>query len=182
MKHAILLRATLLALLIALVPASALAFNHYSVDAEALKALEQTDTFDVRITKKVVADGVGSDSNNRDMLTLTVENASPYTLREVYVQVLCHDAEGHAQELQREGGLSLITTQDPRSMFVGKFFDLAVAPGDSTQLNIACCHSNFTGVRALVAQVVTDEGETLTNPLFAQWQELALGSPTHILD
>ena len=43
----------ILCLVLSLLTLPALAINHYQIDTEALKALEKTDTFDLRITRKV---------------------------------------------------------------------------------------------------------------------------------
>ncbi|MDO4865064.1 MAG: DUF5780 domain-containing protein [Clostridia bacterium] len=171
----------LCALLACALPLSALAFNNYALDVDALKALEQQDPFEVKIVKKTVTDGANSnDFSNPDILTLDVQNGFGKAIAQVSVMVVCYDGENLAQPLQ--GNSNLITVREKRKLYTSTFEDVNAPGGASFQLNIACGHSKFTGARALVAQVVTADGETLTNPIYEQWQELALGSPTHILD
>ncbi len=171
----------LCALLTCALPLSALAFNNYSLDVDALKALEQQDTFEVKIVKKTVTDRANSNNFSiPDILTLDVENGFDKDLAQVSVMVVCYDAENKAQPLQ--GNSNVLTVRQKRKLYSSTFEDVNAPGGASFQLNIACSHSMFTGARALVAQVVTADGETFTNPIYEQWQELALGSPTHILD
>ena len=171
------------ALVLCLLPVSALAyFNNYPIDVDALKALEQTDEFDVRITKKTITDGASSDFNNPDILTLTIENGSDKALTQVVVLLVCHDADNISMKFQNEGGIYVGSVKSKRVLNTFTFEDLNVAPGAVFQQNIPCTHGNFTGARALVAQYTDSEGDAVTNPLYADWQELALGSPTHILD
>ena len=174
----------LCALLVCALPLSALAFNSYAIDVDALKALEQQDTFEVKIVKKTVTDGANSaDFSIRDILTLDVQNGFGKALAQVSVLVVCYDEENQTKSLRLGNYMSISSGREKRSLYSSTFDDVNAPGGASFQLNIACSHSNnFTGARALVAQVVTADGETLTNPIYEQWQELALGSPTHILD
>ena len=172
-----------LALVICLAPVSVLAyFNSYLIDVDALKALEQTDEFDVRITKKTVTDGANSDFAQPDILSLTVENNSGSTLSQIIVLMVCHDGGNMTVKLQNDNAIYVAGTKSKRVLSTFTFEDLNAAPGAVFQQNIPCTHSNFTGVRTLVVQYTDSEGTAVTNPLYADWQELALGSPTHILD
>ena len=174
----------LCALLACAMPLSALAYNSYAIDVDALKALEQQDTFEVKIVKKTVTDGANSnDFSTPDILTLHVENGFGKALAQVSVLVVCYDGENQTKALQTGGyNITISSGREKRSLYSSTFEDVNAPGGTPFQLNIACSHSNFTGARALVAQVVTADGETLTNPIYEQWQELALGSPTHMLD
>ncbi|MBQ6594223.1 MAG: hypothetical protein IJH78_00990 [Clostridia bacterium] len=180
-KHLKLLALTLVLLLLA---PCALAFNSYTVDAEALKALEQTDTFPVKVVKKTVADGVGSslDLYNRDMLTLTVENASDRTVAGMVLLAVSYDAEGKTVPLENSGLIGIKMGSEKRSLQTITLEELSLAPGGSFAQNIPCDHSRFVGVRVIVAQVTFEDGEAVENPIWEEWQELALGSPTHYLD
>ena len=171
----------LCAALMALLPVAALAaFNNYSLDVEALKAVEATDAFEVRITGKSVTDGAGSDYSNPDILTLNVHNDLAAPVTQITILLVAYDDAGTAQNLH--GGLSSISIGSvKRELTTLSFDDVSIPAGGELPLNIECQHSNFTGVRALVVQAVTADGE-FTNPLYEQWQEVALGSPTHILD
>ena len=171
-----------LTLALCLAPAGALAFNNYALDVDSLKAVEQTDAFGVKITRKVVTDGVSTDSlYNNDMLSFEITNDTEHEIAQLVVLAVCHDAEGKAQPLTNEG-LSMIVGREKRTLQVLTFEPTGAAPGAVVTVSVACDHDGFTGVRALVAQYTTAEGEAVTNPLYEQWQEVALGSPTHILD
>lgn len=183
MKRSLLSRVALLAALACLLAAPALAKNHYAIDTDALKALEKTDTFDVTIVKKTVTDGANSgDLGNPDVLTLTVENRSGAQIASLVVLAVAYDDANTAQDLQGSGLIGISIGEQKRELDTLTLDGLAIGAGQTHQLNIPCDHDNFTGVRTLVAQYVTDAGQTVTNPLYPQWQELALGSPTHILD
>ena len=168
--------------------AHAMPFNSYHVDVDAIKELAGTDTFDVKVVKKVVADDVNTGSimnYNPDMLTLTVE-AGPAvsSLSEVVIMVVCYDEGQMTQSLTGSGIGDIGTGKSKRQFAVLTFSDLDQA-GGTFQVSTKCDHDNFTGAQALVAQYtgMCDGKEVQeTNPLAAQWQELALGSPTHILD
>ena len=174
---------SLLLVLLFLFPAAALAFNHYSLDVDALKAVEQEDTFDVRITRKVVTDDVKTDTiYNRDLLSFEITNGSPYTLSQLTILAVCHDEEGKAATLTGSYGYSLIIGSEKRTLQVLTFEPAGAEPGAVFTVSVACEHAYFSGVRALVAQITAADGQVFTNPLYERWQEVALGSPTHILD
>lgn len=183
MKKTILAAVLLLALLLS--QAALAGFNHYAIDVEALKALEATDTFCCRITKKTVTDGAnqGVNLHNQDILTLTCElEEGTQEVTGMVVLIVCHDAEQKAVALVN-GGLSSISMGDEKRTLQTQVSEgISLTSAVPYQLNIACDHSAFTGARALVAEVTFADGTTLVNPLVEEWQELALGSPTHYLD
>ena len=171
------------------VHASALSFNSYPVDVDAIKALAETDTFEAKVTKKTVSDDVnnsGVAGTNPDMLTLTVETGTELEeLHEAVIMVVCYDEEKMSQSLTGGGIMAVSIGESKRQITVLTFSDLKEKGGSTFQVNTPCYHGGFTGAQALVAQVKGLKGgqETeLTNPIAADWQELALGSPTHILD
>lgn len=193
MKNKTVIRVLALLLLCALLPAAAFAeeeeeyyfFNIYPVDVDALKALEQEDPFELRVTRKVVTDGVSSSMSdgNRDMLSLTVENTSGETVTSVIILAVAYDGDNDSTELKEPGyGIVAYSGRAKRQVSTLIFNDVSIAPGGSTVLNTPCNHRNFTGVRVLVAQYTDEDGEEHTNPLYEEWQELALGSPTIYLD
>ena len=160
---------------------SVFAFNRYAIDVDALKELTKTDTFEVRVTKKTVTDGVTSGFNQpNDMLTLTIENTSGKTVERVKVMIVCYSAENTAAPLA-SSGLPSISSGSEKRQFRLEEFAPENGAGGMFQLNVSCTHSGFTGASALVASY-TCEGEEIVNPLAEEWNELALGSPTHILD
>ena len=176
------MRILALALFLLLVPQFALAgFNHYSVDVDALKALEATDTFDARIIRKTVTDSVGSTLYNDDNLTLTVENSGSLAVTGFVVIMVCYDDEHKAVDISNNG-LQINTGTEKRRLHTSEVEDLHIGPGETYEMNIRCEHSQFTGVRALIAQATFEGGRSRENPLYPEWQELALGSPTHYLD
>ena len=182
MKRSILIRTAILALAFCLLPLSALAFNSYPIDVDAMKALEKTDTFDVIIAKKTVADGANSEWWQPDILTLTVDNNSDASLSQITVMIVCYDEEGLTTELQGQKGISTFTSYKEKRELNVLTFDVSAKAGATFQQNIPCAHSHFSGLRALIVQYVDSDGNAVTNPLYEAWQELALGSPTHILD
>ena len=167
-----------------------LAFNHYSIDVETLKETTKQDTFEVSITKKTVADGVsGGAEGGPDILTLSIDNMSESRVDGIVVMVVCFDDEnkacafeGSSDPYSLDFSITPVGSKEKRELYVYTFDGLNVSPGASFQVTIPCKHNNFTGASALVAQYTTDSGEEVTNPLAEEWQELALGSPTHILD
>jgi len=191
MKNRLFVRMLAVLLLCALLPAASLAdeevflFNKYPVDVDALKALEQEDSFAVRVTKKVVTDDVDSSSKlgNRDMLSLTVENKSEKTISTLVILAVAYDDDKKSSQLQNSdvGGVGY-AGRAKRTISTLSFDTVSIAPGGFTILSTPCRHGYFTGVRVLVAQYTDSEGNTYTNPLYPEWQELALGSPTIILD
>lgn len=172
-----------------LLSSAAFAFNSYWIDVEELKALTKSDPFPLTITKKTVTDHVNSaggptGDGNTDMLTLTVENHTGTVVNELVILVVCYGDDGYSRRLTSSGGLSYSISLGTDARELGgvlTFSDRSDADGSTFQLNIPCSHYNFTGAQAIVAQYTAGD-ETVTNPLAEEWQELALGSPTHILD
>ncbi len=160
-------------------------FNSYPVDVDALKALEEQDAFEARVTKKTVTDRVNASSGtlNRDILSMTVQNDSSVTISGVVILAVAYNEEKYSAELQSSmlNGLGIDGTAK-RTISTLVFDSLAIAPGTAGILTAPCAHYNFTGVRVLVAQYTDAEGRSYTNDLYPEWQELALGSPTIILD
>ncbi len=175
------LMSVLVLILCSFLAMEAFAFNHYAIDVDALKELTAADTFEVKITKKTVVDKVSTDlSSPSDMLTLTVENGSGRKVDSLKVMIVCYDEEHLAAQLASSGLPTLSAGHEKRKFRLEEF---APENGQSTtfQINIPCTHSNFTGASALVASYTSD-GTEIVNPLAEEWNELALGSPTHILD
>ena len=175
----------LLCLVSAVSTATDYSFNRYSVDVDALKALEQQDTFGVRVVKKVVTDRVNSGlrSPTPDMLTLTIQNDSSVTVTGCVILAVAYDENMKAGELQpASSGLASMEGTAKRKISTLVYESLSIAPGTVRIENVPCAHSNFTGVRVIVAQYTDSEGQTYTNELYPEWQELALGSPTIILE
>ena len=182
MNKNVLRRIAALIVCLCLLPAAALAFNNYHLDVDQLKAVEQKDEFPVRITRKLVNDGASGDSyNNRDVLSFEITNNASYEVTQVIVLAVCHDAEGNAQRMT-SSGISLVTMDNEKRALLTLTYDVTIAPGATVTVSNECDHGQFTGVRALVAQVTAADGTAYTNPLYEEWQEVALGSPTHILD
>ena len=162
--------------------APAFGFNHYKIDVDALKELTATDTFELKITKKTVADDVNSSfSEPNDMLTLTLENTSGKKVESLKVMIVCYDAQNAAASLESAGLVSSIGTGSEKRKFALKEFSVDNGQSGTFQVSMPCTHDNFTGASTLVASY-TAEGEEVVNPLAEEWNELALGSPTHILD
>ncbi len=170
-----------LALLLSLLPASSLAFNHYAVDTEEVKAIEKEDAFDVRITRKTVTDKASGDLNNPDVLTFEITNSSPYAISEVVIQAVATSEEGEAVQIKSTGYLSLSMGKEARKLLVLSW-PVSATPGAVFQVMQPCSHSNFTGIRAIVSQYTTADGQVFENPLLPAWREAALGNPTHWLD
>ena len=160
-------------------------FNKYPVDVDAMKALEKQDTFGVRVVKKVVTDRVNTSlrAANPDMLSLTIQNDSSVTVSECVILAVAYDENMMSAELQPEAQISLsLNGTAKRKISTFMMNSLKIAPGATLIKNIACNHSRFTGVRVIVAQYTDSEGQIYTNELYPEWQELALGSPTIILE
>ncbi len=170
--------------LISAVSADQYSFNSYPVDVDAMKALEQQDTFGVRVVKKVVTDHVNSSlrSANPDMLSLTIQNDSSVTVTECVILAVAYDQDRMSADLQPSSQLIAMNGTAKRTISTFPLDKLDIAPGTMLIKNIACHHSGFTGVRVIVAQYTDSEGQIYTNELYPEWQELALGSPTIILE
>ncbi len=182
MKHKIRKILAAAIILCLLFPSAVQAFNSYQIDVEEVKNLSKSSSFPLVITKKTVTDGVNSDRANPDMLTLTIQNGTGAEINKIVVMVVCYDEEGKAKPLYGTGGLSAISMgTEKRELSVLTFDKLSAADGAEFQVNIGCCHANYTGAQALVAQYTSGE-EEVTNPEYEAWQESALGNPTHILD
>ena len=173
----------ILCLVLSLLTLPALAINHYQIDTEALKALEKSDTFDLRITRKVITDGANSaDIRNQDILSFELSSSSDANITSIVITCAAHDENGAAQQLMN-GGLSAIRMgTEARRLTDISFTTKEASPGAVFTLSQPCDHSQFTGVRAIVREYTTDSGIVVVNPLFEAWQEEALGRPTHILD
>lgn len=157
------------------------AFNHYQIDVDALKELTGTDTFEVKITKKTVTDDVNKTFGEQpDMLTLTMANDTGKTIESLKVMIVAYDAENKAVELESSLSVDMASGCEKRE-FALKEFAPDNGAASTISLNLPCTHDNFTGAQALVASYTAD-GEEVMNPLAEEWNELALGSPTHILD
>lgn len=178
-----LFNALALLLVFSLLPASSLAFNHYAVDAEAVKAIEKEDPFDVRITRKTVADNISTEPGNPDMLTFEVQNGSSHELSGLVICAVAIDTEGKAAPLKGSASFyySISMGSEGRKLQVLSW-SVSAAPGALFQVLQPCSHSGFSGLRAIVSQYTTSDGQVFVNPLYETWAEAALGNPTHILD
>ena len=98
-----------LALCLSVMSLPALAFNNYQIDVDALKAVEQTDTFDVRITRKTVTDNANGDFNNPDILAFEVTNGSDAGIAQIVIACVAHDADGLSVWLQGSRSIGSIS-------------------------------------------------------------------------
>ena len=157
------------------VPAAASQFGNL-IDVDAMKNLETSSDFPVRVTeKKVVVEcidvvEIGGDS---DVLVFTVENGSADTVSSLTVRFVAYDDEQKTTDITR--GLKPIGINSTPNIFTQEKTDISLAPGESTSISTAVSFSLFSGVRAMVESYTTDGGKTVSNPAFEQWQNLAFG-------
>lgn len=167
--------ATLLALSL-LTTASAGKYG-YAVDVDAMKAAEAADPFPVRvIERKVVEESFSVDlfENADDALVITVENGSQDAVAAVKVGFVAYDKDGVTVEVT--GELTPYTgLQAEHEIYTLNKDGLSVAPGGRVELVKKVDYSRLHSVRAMVAEYTTESGETVVNPSYAQWQNLAYG-------
>lgn len=161
---------------------TALAFNHYMVDVDALKETEKSDTFEVKINRKSISEKTNDDLYIPDTLIFELSNNSSFQISRIVITAVAYDEEGKAQKLDgRLESIGTLGSQEARKLITITSESLSAMPGDTFYIHQPCSYS-FSGVRAIVKEYTTSDGQTFTNPCFDAWQEIALGNPTHILD
>lgn len=160
---------------------AALAEYKWPIDVDALKALEAADEFGVRITKKTVHSSDNAFLYNGDTLTLSVTNASDAAISQLVVLLVPYDDDNMKSRFEYEPPHIEFQESHRREIIITTQ-DVNMLPGDTYNIMLSCQRSYFKSVRALVYMVVTADGQTFVNPIGDDWYELAMGSPTHILD
>ena len=138
-----------------------------------------------------MADGVHNSTlitgmENNDVLSLTVTNELPQTVKGLIICLVAYDSANRAKwPIATAHDHSISMGYYKRNLYMATWEEVDIESGGSKTVTIDCNHDKFTGVRALVARVTVeaDGAETaLDNPLLEDWYELALGSPTHYFD
>lgn len=166
-----------LLLLVFLTGAAQAADYGYEIDVPAMKALEEASAFPMRVTeKKVVVEQFDTDNWNdpTDALMITVANDTNATVTEVRLCYVAYDADNCTCDI--EGTSISIPSFDaaPKISSVTKS-GISLAPGEKTVFTTKVSFDRFTGLRAIVSQYTDDTGNTVANPDFARWQDMAFG-------
>lgn len=179
-------RTVALALVMALAAAlcgAALALEYgYTVDVEAMRALEQGCAFPVKVLEKKAVEEVFDSSEmmdyNTDALVVTVVNNSESIVSEVRVCLIVYDDSAAVVKPTRS---SLASFHEQAEIISLVKSGMALEPGQSCALSMQACYAGsdgtprFTGARALVAAYTDEAGNVIGNPDYAEWQNLAFG-------
>ena len=162
-----------LTLALCLSASCALAFESYEIDPEAIKAVEGSDTFAVRITEKKLQEGYFEDEPC-DVLLLTVTNFGEDVVTGVdVVFVLYKQSDQQTMEL-RTKEFSLSFGED-RKLNYASLSELSLQKDETAVIAIACYWDGFDGMRAIVSGCTLANGQTVSNPSYSEWESLAYG-------
>ena len=142
------------------------------VDVNALKAIEEKDTFKVKVTKKEIQeDGAsGISLAGDDLIVLHIENNESKEVSDVTVYVLAYDDDNVAQTL-KTGSVSIGNGEKYIKGFVTDS-DVIIKPGETTEVAIRTTKGYISGVRCIVASYKMD-GKEVKNELVEEWYKNA---------
>lgn len=157
------------------VPEEAEAENKRIINNDGLKEIETNDTFAVKVIKKEVIKDAnpGFSFAGNDVLSLTIENKSDKEITDVRVAVVGYDSD-NGIIVMGDGSYSMDDDKNVRMYTSG---DEKYANDSQNMFNIACKSEKIVGVHAIVASYVDSDGNTVENPVLADWyKSVELGS------
>lgn len=151
----------------------------YEINPEAMKELEEASTFEVRVTeKKVVEECLDTESMdyNDDVLILTVTNGSDKPVKAVKVKYAAYDDKNITTEVASSKNIVFSMGDAAHEIFsVESGEDEIIEPGGTCEFVQAVNFSLFSGVRAMVAEYVLEDGTVVSNPDYPNWENMAFG-------
>lgn len=137
------------------------------VNVEALKKIEESDTFKVKVTKKEIQeDGAsGFSLSGNDLIILHITNNDSKPVSDVSVYVLAYDDNNIAQTIST-GTYSFGNGEKYIKGFVTN--DVTIEPGETTEVAIKTTKGSISGIRCIVDSYKMD-GEEIENDLTTDW-------------
>ena len=168
----------LIAVLVWVLPAQASPYG-YKIDVSAMKALESSSSFPVRVTqKKVVEECYDTDSMGApcDQLSFTVENGCAEEISGFRLFYVAYDETEATQKIDSTSGISFsISSSEGPELYSVAATDLALPARDSIEAGLPVHWKTFVGVRAIISEYTAADGTVVSNPDFPAWQTLAYG-------
>ena len=170
----------LLLVLLLSVPALVSAAKYgYPIDVPAMKALEETSAFPVRVIGKTVTEEVYDVEGSylpADVLTLIFRNDTDMEVTGFKVFWVAYDAEGITQKIDSTSMIADFNDSHGSPQLYSAELNHISFPAHSENSSGLPVHwDTFVGVRAMVAWYTDASGNTVENPDFPQWQNLAFG-------
>ena len=169
--------AMLLALLLLLMGTALAADYGYEIDVDAMKALEQSSAFPVQVVEKKVVEEcfdttLGGDPG--DALVLTVKSdVAEGAITGLKLSFVAYDADNCTAYI--EGGMKISSLYASPSISSLSREGLELTAGDTCVFSTKVDYDKFVGVRAMVASYTDQAGNTVENPDFEAWQNMAFG-------
>lgn len=156
--------------------------NELRIDLEALKTVENADTFELKVIQAKPMKGLfdnGSavvDLNGEDGIVLAMANRGNNTIEEFTVLILCTDENGKGVDL---GALvsspDMLLGSDGTVMSYSQHVKVmgtdsaGLAPGTNEEFSIQCDLTNIANVNAMVYSYVNATGEEIVNENANAW-------------
>lgn len=161
------------------------AYQVYQIQPEAMKLIEQGDSFDVRITEKKLIEGYFEDRPD-DVLMLTVTNFGSETISAVNVTFVVYEQQNDCNTMEFNTDKSEyaihVLYQEERQLNTASLSDLTLRSGDTAVVAVRCNWNGFDGVRAMVSSCTTADGRVFNNPDFSAWESYAYGIQSNVTE
>lgn len=150
------------------------------VDVDALKDIEEKDTFKVKVTKKEIQeDGAsGISLAGDDLIVLHITNNDTKAISDVTIYVLAYDEDNIAQKIST-GTISIGNNEKYIKAFVTE--GVTIKPGETTEVAIRTTKGYISGVRCIVESYKMD-GEEIENDMVKDWYNHAYVGKNQELD
>jgi len=162
---------------ICVLPAKAAKYG-YKIDVSAMKALENSSAFPVRvILKTVVEENYDTENFNDpcDQLCLTVENGTAGEISGFKLYFVAYDEAETTKKIDSSGMAYEISTGAEPELYSMTAAGLSLAAGSSIEAGMPVHWNTFVGVRAFISEYTAADGTVVVNPDFAAWQTMAFG-------
>ena len=150
----------------------------YKIDVSAMKALENSSAFPVRvILKTVVEENYDTENYNEpcDQLCLTIENGTSGEISGFKLYFVAYDEAETTKKIDSSSMTYEISSDDQPELYSATAEGLSLAAGSSIEANMPVHWNTFVGVRAFISEYTAADGTVVVNPDFAAWQTLAFG-------
>lgn len=155
------------------------------VDVEALKAIAEKDTFEIKVVKKEFQKNAFSDfsADGKNSLLLQYKNVSDSDLeiKELNTAVVLYDQDNHLIEYYTVA--NVITAFNASSDILSlQANDLFLQAGETKDINFRNRLEEIGGAQVLVYSYVTADGTEHSNELLEEWMKAAIKGNNQVLE
>lgn len=149
-----------------------------TINIANLKAIEEADSFPLKVTQKKIRKNAGNEILANDLLILTIQNNSNIVLYNPVLYAVTYNKEYEPKSLgiikAEYPYVQILTAKENES--------IVIMPNSKLICRMNCSANDITGLKAIVASYEDENGIKYENPSAAQWLTQMLESNMYEID